>query len=400
MAAYALIKRVGDAAFAEEAFSEVELLAGDTVARLVARSCKAFEWGVPTRARLFVAAAGGATAPSQPEVEAVLGDPAKRLGEGLTLAAAGIAPGAWLLALVLPPATGAPGAGGALDFAALARAGGVSGFIPDVAARAKTRYAQRVGNALAEQSAADAARVYWDAERLPSVTTLRAFELGGFRVNGPLYEGSDLTICYRGPRAYVVKGVCGAAALRLAALRDALAEAASAGARAPRHVTPFELHTSPAGRSYAVMPRYADTLERVPPLDDEASVAGLYEQAAAALGDLHALGFAHGDVKPANVCVDGCGGYFLVDLDSAARFGDATATAAEYLPVDERGARARASARADWWALAMTLAEKACGAAGLPLGRGARVWTAAEVRAHLAAHLPAGVWAALAARIA
>ena len=69
------------------------------------------------------------------------------------------------------------------------------------------------------------------------------------------------------------------------------------------------------------------------------------------------------------------------------------------LPVDERGASKPAGARADWWALAMTLAEKACGAAGLPLGTGVRVWTAAEVRAHLAAHLPAGVWAELAVRV-
>jgi len=38
----------------------------------------------------------------------------------------------------------------------------------------------------------------------------------------------------------------------------------------------------------------------------------------------------------------------------------------------------------------MTLAEKACGAAGLPLGHGARVWTVSEVKTHLEAHLPAG----------
>jgi hypothetical protein len=62
--------------------------------------------------------------------------------------------------------------------------------------------------------------------------------------------------------------------------------------------------------------------------------------------------------------------------------------------------RVVASARADWWALAMTLAEKACGAAGIPLGHGVRVFTASEVRAHLEAHLPAGVWAALAGHIA
>ena len=93
-------------------------------------------------------------------------------------------------------------------------------------------------------------------------------------------------------------------------------------------------------------------------------------------------------------CITGLG------LGWAARFGSATQTTTEYLPVDERGVRVVASARADWWALAMTLAEKACGAAGLPLGHRARVFTASEVRAHLEAHLPAGVWAALAGHIA
>ena len=129
-------------------------------------------------------------------------------------------------------------------------------------------------------------------------------------------------------------------------------------------------------------------------------IAMLWEHLSAALTGLHELGFAHGDVKPANVCVDGNGNFFLIDLDSAARFGSATQTTTEYLPIDERGVRVLASARADWWALAMTFAEKACGAASLPLGRGARVWTASEVRAHLEAYLPSGVWMALAGHIA
>ena len=82
--------------------------------------------------------------------------------------------GDWHVAkLPTPPGAGA-GAGvraaaGGLpaDFEALARAGGVCHFVAAVAARAKTRYALRVANALAEQSAADAARIFFDAEQLP-----------------------------------------------------------------------------------------------------------------------------------------------------------------------------------------------------------------------------------------
>jgi hypothetical protein len=186
------------------------------------------------------------------------------------------------------------------NFEELARAGGVHNFLASVAARAKTRFAQRVGNALTEQYPADAARIYWDAEQLPSTTTLHSFELDGFRMNGPLYEGSELTICYRGGLSYVIKGVSGADALRLAELHAALAQAATAGERPLRHVAPFELRTSPAGCVYVVMPRYMDTLERVPPLMDPKDVVLLWDDVSAALTDLHGLGFAHGDVKPSS----------------------------------------------------------------------------------------------------
>jgi tRNA A-37 threonylcarbamoyl transferase component Bud32 len=224
---------------------------------------------------------------------------------------------------------------------------------------------------------------------------LHNFALDGYTVNGPLYEGSELTICYRGTLAYVIKGVRATDAQRLRLLRDTIAQAATAGAHAPRHVAPFELRSTPASRTYVIMPRYADTLERMPSFSDADAVATLWDHVSSALSDLHALGFAHGDVKPANVCVDH-GEFWLIDLDSAARFGAVTQTTTAYLPVDERGVRVLASERADWWALAMTLAEKACGAAGLPLGCGARAWTASEVRVHLAKNLPLCVWTALA----
>jgi len=418
-------------------FAKMEIRAGDDISDLVERACAKFShWGVNAgQISLYLVAAGGDDMPPPSAV-----DSARHLDQiGWSLTRAGISSGAWLVARKIvdggasfsclarvsprtphsslssaPPLAGASLSGGgggggggaaggariASDFEALARNGGVGDFLASVAARAKTRFAQRVGNALTEQSPADAARVYWDAEQLPSTTTLHTFELDGFRVNGPLHEGSELTICYRGAISYVVKGVFATDALRLAELRGALAQAATAGARAPRHVAPFELRTSPAGRIYVVMPRYIDTFERMPPLNDAESIVMLWENVSAALSDLHGLGFAHGDVKPANLGVDAGGAYFLIDLDSAARFGLATQTTTEYLPVDERGVRVVASARADWWALAMTLAEKACGAAGLPLGHGARVFTASEVRAHLEAHLPAGVWAALAGHIA
>jgi hypothetical protein len=401
---YAFIMRVGDPApLVGEDFTPVRVDGVGSIGVLKLRACTEFGWGSPSAVTVF-RVTGGADAARDIRRDPLAAATILR-GEPL-FATDPVEPDSWLLARVrvaLSTAT-TQGASGAVlaDFEALARSGGVRDFNASVAVRAKTRFAQRVGNVLTEQRPEDAARVYWDSEQLPSTTTVHAFQLGGFRMNGPLCEGSELTVCYRGTHAYVVKGVGDTDAYRLTALRDSLAQVATRlSARAPQHVAPFELHTSPAGRTYVVMPRYVDTLERMPPLDDAASVATLWEHMSAALTDLHELGFAHGDVKPANVCVDGDGAFFLIDLDSAAHFGSATQTTTAYLPVDERGARVVASARADWWALAKTLAEKACGAAGLPLGHGARVWTASEVRAHLEAHLPAaGVLLALAGRFA
>jgi serine/threonine protein kinase len=154
------------------------------------------------------------------------------------------------------------------------------------------------------------------------------------------------------------------------------------------------------------MPRFLASLERVPSLDpvaDAAAVATLWQHISEALSGLHSLGFAHSDVKPANICLDTRGPFcVLIDLDSAAAFGQATASTAAYFPSDVlcggQGSGRRvhvASARADWWMLAMTLAQKACGDSGLPVGYRAKVWTEAEVRAHLGRHLPGQVWAAL-----
>jgi hypothetical protein len=101
---YAFIKRVGGAAFIDESFAEIDIFAGDSVARLARRACKEFAWGSPSQVRLFLAAPGGTIAPSLREIETALSDAIKGLGEGLSLAEAGVVSGSWLLASVLPAA--------------------------------------------------------------------------------------------------------------------------------------------------------------------------------------------------------------------------------------------------------------------------------------------------------
>ena len=54
----------------------------------------------------------------------------------------------------------------------------------------------------------------------------------------------------------------------------------------------------------------------------------------------------------------------LVDVGSVARFGEAAATTPPYVAADfSRRHADEQRARADWWLLAMTLAEKAAGLA-------------------------------------
>jgi hypothetical protein len=68
-----------------------------------------------------------------------------------------------------------------------------------------------------------------------------------------------------------------------------------------------------------------------------------------------------------------------------------------YVPRDMK--RGRSSAALDWWMLAATLAEKACGSEhALEVG-GARQHSVDELREHLAAHLDPAVWAELQPRL-
>lgn len=101
-ATYAYIKRAGAAAFAEEAFAEIELRAGDTAARVAARACKEFPlWGVDAgQVRLFQVPGG------RDEARSIQRDPSSETailrGEAL-FADEPVESGSWLLARLPPP---------------------------------------------------------------------------------------------------------------------------------------------------------------------------------------------------------------------------------------------------------------------------------------------------------
>ena len=256
----------------------------------------------------------------------------------------------------------------------------------EVVRRAYTRYGGAVAGALAGAGRAEAAvDIYAMAASLPSLTTEADFRLAGLHVNGLLYEGGNLVRCFRGREEFVLKPLDAREKGRALALHEALISA-----RAPvAGLTAFELH--PRGdKLFMLMPRYGASLEHLAALDAEDALV-LWRSVGGALRALHALGFAHMDVKPANICAAGAQGFVLVDVGSVARFGEATSTTAPYVAADFPGAMRRSSARADWWQLAMALAAKACGERCLDVGVCAAP-TMAALAARLREHLPAALW--------
>ena len=302
-----------------------------------------------------------------------------------SLADAGVVSGAWLLARMPPP----PAAAAAVSLEDLLIASGMrrEDVSRAVVRRAYTRYGGAIAGALAGTGRPEAAAdVYALAASLPSLTTEADFRLAGLHVNGLLFEGGALVRCFRERDEFILKPLDAREKRRALALHGALA---AAHASIPGLAT-FELHPRPGDKLFMLMPRYGASLEHLPALSGEGARV-LWESIAGALRGLHALGFAHMDVKPANICAAGAQGFVLVDLGSVAPFGEATATTAPYVAVDFPGAMRRSSARADWWQLAMTLAEKACGEHCLDMG--ARESPAmAALAARLREHLPAALW--------
>jgi hypothetical protein len=262
-----------------------------------------------------------------------------------------------------------------------------AGIEAAVATRARIRYGHLITLAIMERNPAAAVEAYELAKRLPSTATVQQLRIDGYKINGLLSEGSELVICYKGQRVHLLKGLREDEAARARIFHDTFA-----GAPVP-HVTSYELVDSPGGKLFMIMPKFATALEPLPYLDPD-GVAALWAHMEEALQCLHAKGFAHADVKPANICLTEDGrSAFLIDLGSVAQLGQRTSSTPAYVP--RNIARGRASIELDWWMLAMTLAEKGCGAEHVLEVGGVHHASTAELRIHLATHLSSAVWAAL-----
>ena len=253
-----------------------------------------------------------------------------------------------------------------------------------VLVRMRRRFGVRLLLVLQDGTADELCELYDDAKHLPSVTTVQRFKAEGYTIHELLFTSSTILTCFKGTDEYLLKSGLSEAELRRAV------EFKSAVPNPHRGIVPFELRSDVAkGKHFMLMPKLRTSLELIPslPADD---TARLWGDLRGALDFLHTHGFAHMDVKPANICLDWEGRFVLVDLGSLARFGESTSTTPAYVPRDV--AWWRSSAGVDWWMLASTLAEKGCGEHALAIGATARSASREQLRDHLRAHLPAGVW--------
>ena len=223
--------------------------------------------------------------------------------------------------------------------------------------------------------------MYHQADALPSFETAKHFQAEYFELNGPLFPGSALITAYRGLSSFVIKPHADTNERnRVLAFNAAVCEAGrdSDGMLiVHRHVIPFKLWVDPdrPERMFMLMPKLSSTLEPIPKLTPEL-ITLCWDNLSSALRCVHEFGFAHGDIKPANIGVrEGRPGELvLLDLGSIQRFGLRAIATEPYVPEDLPTPHGfiEATQCLDWWMLAVTICEKGCGLAvgeGAALGR-------------------------------
>ena len=383
----------------EDVFARVVITSSDLVTDVAERSCAKFpRWHLDAgQVRLLLVAKAGAPKPQVPAPEAF--KDLKPLAEEATLESAGVTSGAWLVAVPAPASGSGGGSGGssakhtAEDLLAIA---GVHPVQQSVLLRAAQRYGGMLSYAVTSGKADIAKEAYDMAAMLPSLTTVQRFSAQGILVNGPLFEGSIITLAFRGTQVFVVKPLDKKETQRLFTFLEALD-----GLTLP-HVVPFSIHCSAhehaegdadRNKHFMLMPKYSTSLEPLSLLDEDDALR-LWVHMHEALTGIHALGFCHMDVKPPNICITERGEFFLIDLGSVCRIGARSSSTPAYVPMDLGESIGHPSR--DWWMLAMSLAEKCCGVNCVSVGSGGRSMKTADLRNHLEQYLPQKIWVELA----
>jgi serine/threonine protein kinase len=139
--------------------------------------------------------------------------------------------------------------------------------------------------------------LYREVEGLPSTTTMHEFEMVGWQMNGPLYPGSNLTICFRGLEVHLLKILDQEEAKRLVLFSEAVPPGSHS------HIVKYVLSSSESDKWFMFMPKLQITLEHMLALPSKADALKLWKSLSGALQFIHDHNFVHCDVKPSNVRV-------------------------------------------------------------------------------------------------
>lgn len=222
-------------------------------------------------------------------------------------------------------------------------------------------YAAAVNNALIARDAELLSVLYEEAELLPYTQTAKELSAvgTGYVLDGLLINGNDsLNICFKDGVPYVLKVLNASEYDRV----NAWKAAASESRESCRNIVLFDA-VNVNKKYFIFMPMYPITLESLPVMDTKV-LHRFYRQMCDALSCFHRLGFAHMDFKPANILITGDGDFILADLGSVIRMGQRSESTQAYIPREmwDRGRSSPiASATVDWWMVAVTVCEKACG---------------------------------------
>lgn len=256
------------------------------------------------------------------------------------------------------------------------------GYKEGVVRRMKQRLSNMCTLAVLTKDMDLAEEAYLEAEKFPSTVTEKELAMEGWNLNGPLYDGSSLTICFKGLDEFLVKILDSRERKRIMEFKRALDDS-----QMHPNIVEFQLlNADEELRTLMVMPRLMSTLEHYKRLEEEDQVKKLFSDMSSALQYLHNLNFAHVDVKPANICVRNRG-FVLIDLGSISRLGQKGAAATlAYVPRDAD--ITHVTATLDWWMLGMTLAEMGCGRNSIAIGEGSKPrLSKKELVEHLEKHL-------------
>jgi hypothetical protein len=344
------------------AYSWLGTRAGEDVGSLLRRACALYSWPLSSQARLSLVQHTGVRKPlAAAEDKAVLLDE-----PALPLADAGVRAGEWLLARVPPPAPPAPApapapAAAAVDAVALLRAYYSRALSPAEASALRVHAAfaaERAALAAGDFNLRDLPALLRKLRSVISSETRARFLLssGGVVLDGPVggavcQAGTNILLALRGARVLCAKvGPC-AAVRHEWEVSQAVHRGGAQPVPAVARALSYEDVAAERGLAALLLPLYPLTVAAaeaaLPPgpsnaRDDLALAVAL--SGLAAIAAFAAVGWAHGDIKPANMMLAAADAAaadcVLIDFGTARRHGEAFSEGSAFALTEERTASA------------------------------------------------------------